>query len=61
MLAMTPDYLLEKKEYEKAEEYLLKAQEAAPRPDRQLADAGRQQEIVAALTLAREKLHRSGS
>jgi len=55
------DFLLQKKEYEKAEQYLLKAQNAAPRPDRAVADAGRQQEILAALTLAREKLHRSGS
>lgn len=55
------DYLLEKKEYEKAEAYLLKAQKAAPRPDRELADSGRQQEILAALTRAREKLRRPGS
>jgi tetratricopeptide (TPR) repeat protein len=55
------DYLLEQKEYEEAERYLLKAQSAPPRPDRPLADSGRQQEIVAALALAREKLHRTGS
>ena len=55
------DYLLQKKEYEEAEKFLLKAQNAAPRPERPLADSGRQQEIVAALSLAREKLHRSGS
>jgi tetratricopeptide (TPR) repeat protein len=55
------DYLLSKKEYEKAERYLLKAQSAEPRPDRPVADAGRQQEILAALSLAREKLHRSTS
>lgn len=55
------DYLLQKKKYDQAERYLLKAQNAAPRPDRPLADAGRQQEILAALSLAREKLHRSGS
>lgn len=55
------DYLLEQKEYEEAEKYLLKAQSAPPRPDRPLADSGRQQEIVAALALARQKLHRTGS
>ena len=55
------DYLLEQKEYEEAERYLLKAQSAPPRPDRPLADSGRQQEIVAALALAREKLHRTRS
>jgi len=55
------DYLLQKKEYEEAERYLLKAQQAAPRPDRPVADEGRQQEILAALSTAREKLHRAGS
>lgn len=54
------DYLLQKKQYEEAERYLLKAQQAAPRPDRPVADAGRQQEILAALSLTREKLHRAG-
>jgi tetratricopeptide (TPR) repeat protein len=55
------DYLLQKKEYEKAEQYLLKAQNAPPRPDRPVADAGRQEEIYAALSVTREKLQRSGS
>ncbi|MEJ2129537.1 MAG: hypothetical protein P8X81_11915 [Woeseiaceae bacterium] len=55
------DYLLEKKEYGEAEKYLLKAQSAPPRPDRPLADSGRQQEIIAALALTREKLRRTGS
>ena len=54
------DYLLRKKQYEEAEQYLLKAQQAAPRPDRPVADEGRQQEILAALSLTREKLHRAG-
>jgi tetratricopeptide (TPR) repeat protein len=54
------DYLLQKKQYEEAERYLLKAQQAAPRPDRPVADAGRQQEILAALSLTREKMHRAG-
>jgi tetratricopeptide (TPR) repeat protein len=55
------DYMLHKKKYEAAEQYLLKAQQAAPRPDRPVADEGRQQEIIAALSLAQEKLGRTGS
>ena len=55
------DYLLQEKQYKKAEEYLLKAQNAAPRPDRQVADEGRQEEIHAALSIVREKQQRSGS
>jgi tetratricopeptide (TPR) repeat protein len=55
------DFLLHKKDYEKAEQFLLKAQSAPPRPGRDIADAGRQQEILAALSLARDKLQRSGS
>lgn len=55
------DHLLQKKQFEEAEKYLLKAQSADPRPDRPVADAGRQDEIHAALTVAREKLQRSGS
>ena len=55
------DYLLQEKQYKKAEEYLLKAQNAAPRPDRPVADAGRQEEIHAALSIVREKQQRSGS
>ncbi len=55
------DYLLQEKQYKKAEEYLLKAQNAEPRPDRPVADAGRQEEIHAALSIVREKQQRSGS
>lgn len=55
------DFLLQQKEYEQAEQYLLKAQNAAPRPGREVADAGRQEEIVGALKLAREKLKHSRS
>ena len=55
------DYMLQKKEYEEAERYLLKAQQAAPRPSRPVADEGRQQEILAALSLTREKLGHPGS
>jgi tetratricopeptide (TPR) repeat protein len=55
------DYLLQHKEFDKAEKYLLKAQSAPPRPDRPVADAGRQEEIHAALSLARGKMQHSGS
>lgn len=55
------DYLLQKKQYQEAEHYLLKAQQAAPRPNRPVADAGRQEEILAALSVTREKLNHSGS
>jgi tetratricopeptide (TPR) repeat protein len=55
------DHLLQKKDFEKAEKYLLKAQNAPARPDRPVADAGRQEEILVALAVAREKLKRSGS
>ena len=53
------DYLRDNKDYESAEKYLLKAQEAAPRTDRPVADTGRQQEIRAALAEVRQKLNRS--
>jgi tetratricopeptide (TPR) repeat protein len=55
------DHLLEKKDFEGAEKYLLKAQQASPRPDQLVADAGRQQAILEALDEVREKLKRSGS
>jgi tetratricopeptide (TPR) repeat protein len=55
------DYLLQEKQYKKAEEYLLKAQNAAPRSDRPVADEGRLKEIHAALSIVREKQQRSGS
>lgn len=48
-------YWLDKKEYEQASTYLHKAQMAAPRSDRPLADSGRQKEISIALnTIDRE-------
>ncbi len=53
------DYLRDNKDYESAERYLLKAQEAAPRADRPVADTGRQQEIRVALAEVRQKLKRS--
>lgn len=51
------DFLMEQKRYEEAERALLKAQQAPARPDRALADAGRQKEIQVALLKVREKLH----
>lgn len=55
------DYLLQKKDFEKAEQYFLKAQQAAPRANRPVADAGRQQQIGAGLAQVRSKLNKSGS
>lgn len=43
------DYLISEQKYTEARGYLLKAQEAAPRPGRALADSGRQHEISAKL------------
>ncbi len=39
------DFLLEEDRYDEALPFLQKALEAAPRPGRELADAGRKQEI----------------
>lgn len=50
------DYLANRKRYEEAESYFLKAQSATPRPDRPVADAGRQEEIRLALLEVRKKL-----
>ncbi|MEH6686727.1 MAG: tetratricopeptide repeat protein [Halopseudomonas sabulinigri] len=44
------DYLLDQKRYAEAKAALLKAQAATPRPDRPLADQGRQAEIRERLT-----------
>jgi len=55
------DYLLSKKDYTQAERYLLKAQQAAPRPGRPLADSGRQKEILVALAKVRKNLQQRGS
>ncbi|MCK9247307.1 MAG: tetratricopeptide repeat protein, partial [Anaerolineaceae bacterium] len=49
-------FLLTEKRYPEAREYLTKAQNAAPRVDRPLADAGRQKEIAAALANVNKKL-----
>ena len=50
------DYLKSEKRYQEAESFFLKAQSAPGRPDRPLADAGRQEEIALALLEVREKL-----
>lgn len=50
------DFMLEEGEYEKAVKYLKKAQAAPARPDRPLADKGRQKEIADKLIIARDKL-----
>ncbi len=43
------NYLISEKRYDQARRYLTKAQQAPARPDRPLADAGRQKEILDAL------------
>jgi tetratricopeptide (TPR) repeat protein len=55
------DFLISKKNYDEAEQFLLKAQAAAPRAGRERADAGRQAEIRDALASIREKLGRASS
>jgi tetratricopeptide (TPR) repeat protein len=50
------DFLLHEKRYQDAKKYLLKAQNAPKRPDRPLADAGRQKEIALALSKVQIKL-----
>ncbi len=50
------DYLIEEDNYEVAKQYLLKAKTATPRPDRPLADKGRQLEILALLSKVNEEL-----
>lgn len=55
------DYLLQQKQFTQAEQYLLKAQSAPPRPGRPVADAGRHEEILAKLSQTRGKLQHSGS
>lgn len=50
------DYWLEQGDYEKARQYLTKAQQAEKRPLRPLADAGRQADIKSKLAVVNEKL-----
>lgn len=49
-------FLLDQRQYEQAEQYLLRAQRAPARPSRPLADKGRQQEIAEALQQVRYQL-----
>lgn len=65
-LAINPDgidsnyfyaqYLLGEKQYHKAKQHLIKAQNAKPRPNRPLADKGRQAEIATLLADTQKKL-----
>lgn len=50
------EYLKEAGRYPEAQTYLLKAQQAAPRPNRLSADAGRQKEISASLADVEQEL-----
>jgi len=52
------DYLLSKRDYKGALSYLEKAKAAAPRPGRESADAGRQQEIAMLLAKVQKKLQK---
>lgn len=49
------DFLIEKKRFDEARQFLTKAQQAAPRPGRELADNGRQKEIAEALAAIKGK------
>lgn len=49
-------FLVSKKRYDEALEYYARAQHAAPRPDRPLADAGRQEEIRLAIVEVQRKM-----
>lgn len=50
------DYLIGEKRYRDAETYLVRAQQAPPRPNRTLADAGRQKEVALALSAVHKQL-----
>ncbi|HSG93105.1 MAG TPA: hypothetical protein VK999_05275, partial [Methylotenera sp.] len=54
-------FMMDKKNYQVAEQYLLKAQQASPRPDRPLADQGRHAEISKALQQVRHQLRQQNS
>lgn len=49
-------FLVSKKRYDEALEYYARAQQAAPRPNRPLADAGRQEEIRLAIAEVQRKM-----
>ena len=51
------DFLMSNKKYKEAEVYLLKAQQAAPRVNREVADEGRQKDISKALEVVHHQLH----
>ncbi len=51
------DFLYGEKHYKKAKEHMEKAQKATPRPGREVADRGRQQEIEMALSKINKKLN----
>ena len=50
------DFLISQKRYREAKQFLEKARQAAPRPGRPLADAGRQKEISQRLAIVTDKL-----
>lgn len=54
------DFLLQDDRYDEAKTYLNRALQAPARPGRELADAGRRQEIKAALAKVSEKLNSKG-
>lgn len=54
------DFLLQDDRYEEAKTYLERALQAPARPGRELADAGRRQEIKAALAALHEKMKNGG-
>ena len=60
-ISLYADYLLHKKEFERAEQFFVKAMQAEPLVDRPVADAGRRALIDVALAEVRAKLAGSGS
>lgn len=54
------DFLLQDNRYDEAKTYLERALQAPARPGRELADAGRRQEVKAALAKITEKLNSKG-
>lgn len=54
-------FLMDKRDFKAAEQHLLKAQQAAPRPERPLADKGRQAEITKALQQLRHQQRQQNS
>lgn len=52
------EFMYDEGDYHEAEKHYLLAQQATPRPDRPLADSGRQKEIAAGLEKVRKKLNR---